>query len=217
MKIVALAALEFEIEPIVKTFHLKKIKSFGYTKTWQGNEFELVQTNVGKVHAAAVTQLVIDNITPDWIINVGVCGGFEKAVQIGDVIMPDRVIQYDIDQTKIGYPLGRIHHIEKIALPLKTFSLPKSLWSTGLCLTADKFLSEKNEGKTLVDLFHPSIVDMELGSIAQVCYLNQVKLAALKSPVDIVEKVEGSNFKTRINLAMDQINHSLKKLNPLLQ
>ena len=118
MKIIVLAAAEFETEPLAKNLHLKRLQSYGFTKDWVGNSYRLVQTNIGKVHAAAVTQYVIDHDNPEWIINVGISGGFMKEVSLGDIVMPTHVIQYDLDQTKLGYPLGRIHKVEKIKLPL---------------------------------------------------------------------------------------------------
>lgn len=208
MKIVVLAAVEFETEPIAKAFNLKGPSEYGYTHAWKGNEFSLVQTNIGKVHAAAVTQLVIDKEHPDLIINVGISGGFAREVVLGDVVMPTEVIQYDSDQTKLGYPLGRIHKIEKVKVPLLTIR-GKSFWKKGTCITADKILSDNNEGSILYEKFHPSVVDMELGAIAQICYMNKVKLLALKSPVDIVEREEVTRFTLRIDQSMSALNKAL--------
>ena len=215
MKIIILAAAEFETEPIAKAFTLHGPLPYGSTKTWTGKKFRLMQTNIGKVHAAAVTQYVIDKEHTDWIVNVGVSGGFQKEVNLGEVVMPSSVIQYDLDQTKLGYPLGRIHKIGKIKLPLTTVkgNFP---WKKGVCLTADKILSDNKEGKALYELFHPAVVDMELGSIAQVCYMNKVKLIALKSPVDIVEKEEVASFTSRIEVSMRHLNEALRDVIVLL-
>ena len=126
--------------------------------------------------------------------------------------MPTHVIQYDHDQTKLGYPLGRIHKIEKVKLPLTTLR-GKYRWKKGLCLSADKILSDKKEGQQLYKRFHPAVVDMELGAIAQVCFMNNMKLLALKSPVDIVEKEEVMSFISRIDQSM---THLLEALNMVL-
>ncbi len=215
MKISVLAAAEFEAEPIAKAFNLNGPVSYHYTKVWKGSDFLLVQTNIGKVHAAAVTQLVIDTEHPDLIINVGISGGFAKEVVLGDVVMPTEVIQYDSDQTKLGYPLGRIHKIEKAQIPLLTIR-GKGFWKKGLCITADKILSDNNEGSLLYKKFHPAVVDMELGAIAQVCYMNKVKLVALKSPVDIVEREEVASFTRRIDRSMSRLNEALSMVLLLL-
>lgn len=215
MKIIVLAAVDLEIGPIAKAFHLNSPRKYGITKIWRGNKFHLVQTNIGKVHAAAVTQYVIDKEYPDWIVNIGISGGFEKEVELGDVVMPTSVVQYDLDQTKLGYPLGRIHKIEKTQLPLRS-TKGKYPWKNGSCITADKILSDNKEGKALYEHFHPAVVDMELGSIAQVCFMNKIKLIALKSPVDIVEKEEITSFTARIEASMNHLNKALGELILLL-
>lgn len=209
MNPIVLAAVEFETEPIAKAFRLKGPKVYGVTKLWDGPAFRLVQTNIGKVHAASVTQYVIDHEHPDWIINVGISGGFLKEVALGDVVMPTHVVQYDLDQTKLGYPLGRVHKIEKIKLPLGTIRGNHG-WKKGICLSADKILSDRKEGQQLYKRFHPAVVDMELGAIAQVCFMNKIKLFALKSAVDIVEREEVASFTSRIDESMKHLNEALK-------
>src|SRR6266481_6049896 len=44
-------------------------------------------TGWGKVAAAAATQYVIDAWSPDLIVNLGTCGGFDGAVRRRDVIL----------------------------------------------------------------------------------------------------------------------------------
>jgi adenosylhomocysteine nucleosidase len=58
----------------------------------------------GKVAAAASTQYFIDHFNPEYLINIGTCGGVEGRVRRFDVIVPDRVVVYDI------YPaMAKIH------------------------------------------------------------------------------------------------------------
>ena len=50
----------------------------------------------GKIASAGSMQYVIDNYSPDLIVNLGTCGGFEGAVQQGDVILVEKTYVYDI-------------------------------------------------------------------------------------------------------------------------
>lgn len=212
MKSIVLAAFNVETLPLARAFGLENPQRYGFTTRWSGKRFDLVQTNMGKVHAAAVTQYVIDHEKPDWIINVGIVGGFAKEVVVGDLVMPTGVIQYDMDLRKFGFPLGRIHAIKKIVLPLTVIPLEKTVYKKGICITADKLLSDKKEGNVVYKLFHPAIVDMELGSIAHVCLLNKIRLVALKSPVDIVEKEEVKSFQMRAARCMDVLIRGLDEV-----
>ncbi len=211
MKIFVLAAFDLEINPIVRAFHLIKSNQFGFTKRWTCKRFDLLQTNIGKVNAAATTQYLIDHEHPDWIINVGFCGGFTKKATVGDIFIPTEVIQYDMDQTKFGFPLGRIHGLEKITFSLEPIRLKTVAHKTGICISADKLLSDKKEGTKLYRLFHPSVVDMELGAIAHVCLLNKTRLSALKSPVDIVEKEEIRSFASRAHIGVCNLIAALEE------
>ena len=50
----------------------------------------------GKVSAASSTQYVIDHFHPTHLINLGTCAGVEGRVRRFDVVVPDKVVIYDI-------------------------------------------------------------------------------------------------------------------------
>ena len=56
----------------------------------------LYHSGWGKIASAAMMQYVIDHCTPDLIVNLGTCGGFEGVVNQGDVILVDKTFVYDI-------------------------------------------------------------------------------------------------------------------------
>ncbi len=56
----------------------------------------LYHTGWGKIASAAMMQYVIDHCSPDLIVNLGTCGGFEGVVSQGDVILVDKTFVYDI-------------------------------------------------------------------------------------------------------------------------
>lgn len=59
-------------------------------------EVTLIHGGWGKVSSAASIQYVIDRLTPDLIVNLGTCGGFEGVVERGDLILVERTFVYDI-------------------------------------------------------------------------------------------------------------------------
>lgn len=199
MKTVLLVAFGEEIQPIVKIFRLKGPQQYEYTKQWTGDAFTLIETGIGKVNAAAVTQLVIFKENPDFVVNAGFSGGFRKNITIGDIILVSEVIQYDIDQTVAGFKLGEIPGSGHVRLKL---TVPKELiekYKTGTCLTGDRVLADKKYGSWLSKKFHPSVIDMELGAIAQVCQLYKIKLISIKCPIDIVENEDISSWRDNMD------------------
>lgn len=55
----------------------------------------------GKVNSARTTQILIDNFNLDYVINVGVAGGVNSNLNVGDVVIGKSLVQYDFDLTKI--------------------------------------------------------------------------------------------------------------------
>lgn len=55
----------------------------------------------GKVNSARVTQILIDNFKIDYIINVGVAGGINSDLEIGDIVVGEKLVQYDFDLTEV--------------------------------------------------------------------------------------------------------------------
>ena len=71
---------------------------FGETAEIQLNGWDLTlfHSGWGKISSAASMQYVIDHYSPDLIVNMGTCGGFEGVAERGDLILVDRTIVYDI-------------------------------------------------------------------------------------------------------------------------
>ena len=61
--------------------------------TWN---LTLFHSGWGKIASAASMQYVIDHYSPDLIVNLGTCGGFDGIAERGDLILVDRAIVYDI-------------------------------------------------------------------------------------------------------------------------
>lgn len=62
----------------------------------------LVKCGVGKVNSARTTQVLIDNYNVNYVINVGSAGGINPNLEIGDIVIADRLVQYDFDLTGVG-------------------------------------------------------------------------------------------------------------------
>ena len=100
-------------------------------------------------------------------------------------------IQHDVDTTAVGDPIGLVSTVNQVAFPTwepeKCVDILKSLGTpavTGRVATGDWFAVKGNRSRWIADTFHPTLVEMEGGAIAQVCLRNGVKFAALKSVSD---------------------------------
>jgi len=66
----------------------------------------LVQCGVGKVNAARTTQILIDNMKVEYIFNVGVAGGIDSSLKVGDIVIGEKLVQHDFDVTPFNYQKG---------------------------------------------------------------------------------------------------------------
>ena len=68
----------------------------------------LVESGVGKVNAARTTQILIDNIKVDYIFNIGVAGGIDPSLRVGDIVLGEKLVQHDFDITAFNHVKGYI-------------------------------------------------------------------------------------------------------------
>ena len=66
---------------------------------------------VGKVNAARVTQILIDNFKVEGIINVGSAGSCNDELEIGDIVIGKKLVQHDFDITAFGHEKGFISNV----------------------------------------------------------------------------------------------------------
>ncbi len=83
-----------------------------YKGMLDGENIVLVQSGVGKVNAAACTQVLVDHFGVDYLINSGVAGGLSPDVTIGDFVISTDAIQHDVDITAFGEKPGVIARMD---------------------------------------------------------------------------------------------------------
>lgn len=191
-----IAAEDKELLEIKKIMNKKKEKNI-YEKTFysgliDGVKVVCVKSNVGKVNAARVCQLLIDNFDIKLVINVGVSGSIDNRLNIGDVVVADKLYQYDFDVTPFGRKKGEIENIGKFITVnndlLELFN--DSNVYIGSIASGDKFIVEKEEKDNIRETFKAMCVEMEGASIAQVCFLDNIPFLVIRS---ISDKLDGTS------------------------
>ena len=152
----------------------------------------VVKSNVGKVNSARVCQILIDKFNPSLVINVGTAGSVDNRLEIGDVVVADRLVQYDFDVTPFGRKLGEIENIgESIKISKGLLELFNDLEvNIGCIASGDKFIVNREEKDNIRNIFNALCIEMEGASIAQVCYLDNIPFLINRS---ITDKLDGSS------------------------
>ena len=146
-----------------------------------GERVLLVVSGVGKSNAAAATQFAIQS-GADEIVNLGVCGGFEPQMKIGDLYEVDRAVQYDFDLAQLnGTAVGVLNERTSPYIPLQTTGrYPAKTLATG-----DHF-NDNTADLPLLASLGAGLRDMEGAAVAHVCETAGVPCRALKCVTNVL-------------------------------
>ena len=115
-------AMQEELEAIRKYLKEENKMTIFNLDFYEGyiNDFNciLVECGIGKVNAARTTQILINNFKVDTIINIGVAGGVDDRLNIGDIIIGEKLVQHDFDITSFGHEKGYITGVGKIYIQI---------------------------------------------------------------------------------------------------
>ena len=85
------------------------------------NRVVVVKCGVGKVNAARVTQLLIDKFEVKCVINLGAAGALNPFLNIGDIIIGEKLVQHDFDITAFDHDKGYITGVGEKVEDLQDF------------------------------------------------------------------------------------------------
>ena len=202
------------LEVIQTKEEIKIFEKIFYKGRIENKEVIVVKSNVGKVNSARVCQILIDKFNPNMIINIGTAGSVDNRLEIGDVVVADRLYQYDFDVTPFGRKIGEIENIgEYIKVDSNLLKLFNGLDIViGSIASGDKFVVDREEKDNIRSKFDAICIEMEGASIAQVCYLCKVPFLVIRS---ITDKLDGSSkidFETFLELSSKKAVNILKEI-----
>ena len=162
--------MEKEAVPVISAMSIERDTGYCGKRLITGKLFGenagIVICGVGKVNASCGTQIAIDELGADAVINLGVAGGLNGTVKVGGIYSISHAVQYDFDLTQLnGTQIGTLDECSENYLPLTVGgSYPAKKLATG-----DRFNDSKTDYKLLTEVLHADIRDMEGGAVAQVC------------------------------------------------
>lgn len=150
----------------------------------------LLESGIGKVNAARSTQVLIDNMDVDYILNVGVAGSVSKDVNKCDIVIADKLVQHDFNLTVFNRERGEIPNIGKymncdkeLVNLAKTINIDTNI-HFGTIGSGDIFISDENMGAKINKRFDVLCVEMEGAAIAQVCQLCNIPFLVVRTISD---------------------------------
>ncbi|MRG86678.1 5'-methylthioadenosine/S-adenosylhomocysteine nucleosidase [Salinibacillus xinjiangensis] len=208
MTVGIIGAMDEEIELIKSKMTIeyeeKVAGSLFYQGQLHGIQVVLLKSGIGKVNAAMSTTILMERYQPEYIINTGSAGGFAKQLEVGDIVISDRIVHHDVDVTAFNYDYGQVPQLPTyfeadenlISLAIKAAeSLPDVQTVKGLIATGDSFMDDAERVQFVRERF-PKIEasEMEAAAIAQVSHQYQVPFVIIRSLSDIAGKDSSVSF-----------------------
>ena len=137
-----------------------------YKGTLTGRDAVVVRSGIGKVNAGICTQLLVDLFRVDQVINTGIAGSLDAAIDIGDIVLSTDSLQHDMDAVAFGYEPGVIPRMPDSVFPAdaRLITLAKTACEqvnpevhvfTGRVVSGDQFIADKVKKDYLIKQFHP--------------------------------------------------------------
>lgn len=168
-------------------------------------EVVICSGGIGKVAAAICTEAVILRYNPELIINTGVAGAISRELDICDVVISSDVVQYDMDTSAIGDPVGFVSGVNMIYFPAdeKTADKMKDIINSlgsikalvGTVASGDRFVAGLEMKKAITDNFPGALCcEMEGASIGMTAYVNGVPFVVIRSISDNVDTEDTMDY-----------------------
>lgn len=188
----------------------------------EDNHIIVVKSGVGKVNAARTTQILIDKLNVKYIINVGSAGALNPILNIGDIVIADKLIQHDFDITAFKHQKGYItgvgdyiccdnELVDKLKNVTKNMKDETYKITTGVIASGDIFCTEIKMKEKIYSKFNAQCVEMEGAAIAQVCYLDKIPFVVIRSISDTPNGDNAIVFDEFVKLASKRCAQILKE------
>lgn len=210
-KIGIIGAMELEVEQLKAEMTVSKIEKRAgmdfYVGTLNGASVVVVRCGIGKVNAALCVQILADIYEATHIINTGVAGSLNAALDIGDILISKDALHHDMDVTIFGYQPGEVPQMgfREFVADERMVSLAKAACEKvnpdihvvlGRVVSGDQFISSKEVKERLISQFQGDCAEMEGASIAHGAFLNGLPFVIIRAISDKADDSAEMDFPT---------------------
>ena len=189
-----------------------------------GKDVVVVRSGIGKVNAGICAQILADLFEVDTLINPGVAGSLDAALDIGDIVISTDAVQHDMDVSALGDPVGQIPRMDTFAFPADERLVQLAVQAneeanpdihtfTGRVVSGDQFVSDGAVKERLVTQFQAKCTEMEGAAIAQAAYLNKISCVIIRA---ISDKADNSSTMDYAAFEKQAITHTVRLVRNLM-
>lgn len=223
-----IGAMEQEVAAVLKYVDIKEVKEalkYKYYYGLMGNkEVVVLQGGIGKVNTGIALTYLFTMFDIDYIINVGSAGGLNKdLLNVGDVVIGEKVVYHDVDVTQFGYPYGQMAETKQLYfesnadLVMKCKNILGDLGvpsHVGLIASGDSFIARSEQVEPILNHFSDALCsEMEAAAVAQVCTVHNIPFVITRGLSDVFGKGDSAmQFDTYLEKASASSALMAKKL-----
>jgi adenosylhomocysteine nucleosidase len=169
-RVVVTVSANAEWQPVVEYYQPDSIEKTPYGEFFQTiikhQPVVFIHGGWGKISAAATTQFLIEKWNPDLIINPGTCGGFVGSIQRGQILLPEKIVVYDIFEQMGNAAAAIDFYSTDLNYDWLKHPFPLQI-ERGVLVSADRDLIP-GEMPALIQNYQARAADWESGAIAWV-------------------------------------------------
>lgn len=195
-KLAIMGAMQEEIDPLLELLGDIKVTEYAdnryYEANYKGLDIVIAHSKIGKVFASLTASTLIQKFSCDTLLFSGVAGAINPKLNIGDLIIANKLCQHDLDITAFGHPYGFVpggsvfveSSKELIEIALKVAKENKLNILEGTIATGDQFVHSNERKEFIEKSFNADALEMEGASVAVVCDALNVPFFILRAISD---------------------------------
>lgn len=209
MKIGIIGAMDVEVASLKEKMVISRTETYANMTFCEGTlgktSVVIVKSGICKVNAAMCVQLLVDHFEVTHIINTGVAGSLDNAINIGDIVVSTDAQYHDVNATVFGYQKGEVPQMGIVAFPadpgLRAAAVravgqaaPDVAVFEGQVLSGDQFISTRARKEELMRDFHGKCAEMEGAAIAQASYANNIPYVIIRAISDKADESVAESY-----------------------
>lgn len=182
----------------------------------QNDTVYLATSGIGEIKAAMTVQLLADLFDVEIVLNFGFVGALNENLNVGDIVIPNKVCHYQFDISKInGTKIGQYGDKDDIYMRLDTSLIDLVKASTKkdfkevAVASGDKFVSTLEDKHALVKGFGCDICEMELAGLQIACERNSIPILSIKVVSDKADNGATESFNEILNKGLTKYEEIL--------
>ena len=193
MRILIVAATSFEVAPVVAG--LREMSACGSRLTryaHAAHDVDVLLTGVGMVATAAWCSHVLAVSRYDLALNLGLCGSFDRALKLGDVVqvLTDRIAELGAEDGEAFLSIDELnlpgeHQFANLAPPP---NLALTRLRTVSAITVNTVHGNDRSISAVTDRCRPQVESMEGAAFMQACLIHDVIFAQVRAVSNVVER-----------------------------